>query len=861
MPLATVQAETFANTGTITTGGSAAMGTITGTFHKRRYGVPTDGAGNRGWSAAVRDGVTFHVADVNSAPHSVNSASGALWLFQAWYYINQVSYDGTNKIALLNCNVSNGNQYIRLLLGGTASAPTLQYTSGIDGTWSGVDFTPSLPLSAILRRWTCFRLAVQKISAGPSYNVELMYRLAGASSWTTLRSLTGNVNGVQIQNVGGGGNRGGGSTSVIMRYGRPLYASMGAWSERYDAAPGESDPTWPDGTAAKRPVWFYDPVGGSDTNAGDASNAAFRTLPNLTTESSGAGLFFPAVEVVNADGTPSTAFTNGGVINIQNALADALPAVGNRIDADAALARFFRGDIRLNGDIVNVVANNGAAQRLAGSVTLTAPGVTLQTDSPLYNATFDALKVMTGWSKTAGRTWTYQTADIASAGGAYTAPYQARAPLTKINAANLTAAGPLVDATPGSHWSDGTTLYVRPLFDIDPTVAANANLFERVAVTPGGGPTGVIIAGANQCVRGLTVNYTLQWLPANSDTSGGYGMGSQSVLNSGLQVFQDCITTHNDKHASMFVGGPTFRRALYINCGASLASPTGGTGAVGDFGIYSSLNDGQGDDQLAALGLHNLGFGLASFNSPLGQQDYEGGNFFQAHGNGGNTSVIQKIFFDAIRSPHTKGMSLQLPGCLYRIRNSTLSACAGNPGNSAATGTQYEDCTFERAGSPGGTYTRCALLMRDQNPNNSLGAYRITGNAAFTDCLFDLSESAGASAFWFLWADGLTLTFTRCRIRLPSGLAFMDWSNRTVSGSPAVKFVACTFEAADGTGHALCRNVSSGGVSDRTLAQLQAIGVADAACKVVTTAPEGVGSVWPTSPASGGGSSRLSIGI
>jgi hypothetical protein len=848
-----VQRTTFTTTGTVTS--AAALGTVTGTFYKRRYGplIGADGSvGDKGWSADLR-GNTSHLADITAAPFSLDptgTSTNAQFGFEFWVYINSVNHDGTNHPELLIARDQAGNQMGTLIIKNVSGTLYLQHIGGtLNSNYTGLDFSTPILLSSIYRRWVQFRIVVQK-TAATAQTVELMYRFSGSGTFTSLINYGSVSNGNRMVSIGGGSNRRGGSSSAInARYGLPTYFTIATWAtDRAVVITDSYDPTWPNGTQAKRPVWYWDTVGGNDTNNGDASNAAFATLTDIATASANATFFYPLVEVQNRDGSASTAFPNG---------VDAIPSAGNQIDADVAAARVIRGDLVLGGDIVYIVHNSGAEQRATGSIALTTPGLTVQSTSlaPSQPATIIFLKQLTGVSKTAGKTYTYQTTDVSLAGGIHSALYQSRRIFQNVAGANYAAVGTTIDATKGTYWSDGTTMYFRPFNDVDPTVSANQPEFERTCTTPYSGPTGLYRKASNQMIRNLVLAYTEQDQVNSLSNSGGYASGLDAGGNVGLSISYGVTTSDTDKHGQMDASSTTFVRSLYIDCYDQLGDIGGGASS---FGLYNDGGVGTENAQGAWINCATIGFGAGKAGDARGRifNDGNNGGFIQVHNAGGAYSSVQKIFITGCRSPGGGVPVLQLSGCTYTIKGSSFVAFGSNPGNgSAGTGTFYSDCDSSLMATLDGSYVRCAWLLRDTLSDNTKSPFRIdpSGNPAsfknltVTDSIFDLTSLAGIASWLWLSSNGAIGTFTRVRFILPAGLAIIDYQTATTAANPGIKFVNCVFETSDGTAATLFRNANTGGGAvSLTLAQAITAGICDPSCSVTTTNST-TGGVWPIS--------------
>lgn len=597
--------------------------------------------------------------------------------------------------------------------------------------------------------WIELRLAANKTGAN-TYNLEFMVRNS-SGSWTTIVSKTAFNNGTALNTLTTGADTGGGAANTQGLIGR-IFASIAtasAWGDRYDDLP---DTTFP----SNRTNWYFDPVGGSDSNDG-SSASPWKTFTKMVDEDAKTfGSRFPANRFMDVNSEEIFSYSGLSQEEIANVL-------------DSGLK------IRASDNVI-IAYNDGVENVAELSVTLSTPGLTLRGARKDQKPKIVHAQPITAgsWTLVAGKTNTYQ----ATFATADRFAWQNRRALTPIFAANSGAAGTAVEAaSPGCFWTDASGLmYVHAFNNINLTTAPNGTI--ETSLITGLGPTLISMSGDDQGVQGLDLGYTTLRKPNSAiDTVGGYPVGFGGA---GLKSLTDCIIHDGGKHLVGDTGNRANSTFIVMN---NILQGCAGWGGVSQtvFADYCSQtvgNDYTGNRsyyQNNKIFRNSMLMGTANYYHDINQSPYI------THSNGGGTaSPFSELMF--VNEDYEFGggaPDIQIEPTEIIFKNCKFSRMASR--NNAL----FTDCTFRNVGPLGGTYTRCLSVFDPEETGPSAVYCRLDDGGITLIEKSVLVLDTINSVSWFVNTHGHELTIRDCTIFLKTG-------KYLISGATAADLITFT---------------------------------------------------------------------
>ncbi len=205
------------------------------------------------------------------------------------------------------------------------------------------------------------------------------------------------------------------------------------------------------------------------------------------------------------------------------------------------------------------------------------------------------------------------------------------------------------------------------------------------------------------------------------------------------------------------------------------------------------------------------------------------------HGNGGPT-ILDYLDFEDCNFTQAGGLDIQSGTCITEVRNCQLSEMKGQ------VGTTFINTSFDRPGAPVGTYENCKMRLMPTSLDSTKSGSSL-GNGAIANGLYQdgryYASNLISGAIWNFTASNKgvsNVTFKRTRFILRNGIGVFSAANATClrpySGESHV-ISACIFYLASVNSPILPAYDDGVTVADRTLAEAQALGIADAACRVI----------------------------
>ncbi len=529
--LTLVQRETFQAVGTLDSGTPGNLGVVDqGTYYKRAVGprVTNDSTANSlGWSADLRQVAGSGTrAQHTQTIQATAAATSGMW--SAWFYFNSVANNGSNLIFLTQTRDVNGNQFMRVML--SSATGTFWYNQG--GLWTDSDTTVAYPV----RQWFELRQTWANVS-GSDYNFKLAYRLAGSSSWTTIRSGSPLSFGGTIKDVQGVSNLSTATGVFVGRYGMPGVYSISSFATDSTALISDvADPTGP-------ATWYVNPSTGNDNNDGTDAAHAWQTVDKINTETQYGG--------------------------------------------------FLAASSYATGDSLVIDTSGGSLDLTGAILTLQTQGLNVR--SPITGSQYITCvpyKTMSagGWSgPISGTTKVYQSSDTV----ALSVIWETDKWLTHVGGANLAAVKATLESTAGSFWTDGTTMYVHPFGDTNP--GSDGKTYTRSHSGISTGAVNMNVGNLN--VADIYVTKTCDAAAADGACNAGYGIAAGGLWTGTNRVFH-CYTSYTGKHGIGLVADSDASEVTTIDsCEAEQGSPYGsqtpfvsfnGTTPVGIHHTYSN---------------------------------------------------------------------------------------------------------------------------------------------------------------------------------------------------------------------------------------------------------------------------------
>ncbi len=507
--LTLISRESFKDVGTLNTASSGNLGIVEShsNFYKRAGGPRLFGDTSAGNRGWSAD---LHLTSSNPGAYGRHDMAVSGAAINAGVFSCWYYFDSYNsnssRIDITGSYVGNGNQLLKL----QASPVTGTFWYNRNGLWADTDSSIAIPL----RTWV--ELRIQWIYSGPNCTgVSADFRVAGSASWTSIYTTTTSFNpGGAVTTIESGSINGSGNTSGFRgRYGMPSLYSITAWSDRLTAINDVLDPT------AGPFSWYVNPATGNDNNDGVSPTTAWATIQKINDESQFCGLF------------PR----NGGY------------AAGDALYIDTSGGNLLLGTQQF------LIFTSSLNVEMLGSGELQA------------------------WATIPGNVWSGPVSGT-------TKVYQTT--LTEVNESSVlweddkwlnhplgsdfATVKSSLESTPGSFWTDGTTLYVHPFNDTDPRI--DNKTYTRSYNRGGGGGSALLIQVPDIHLKNLRVRKTCLAHKVNNDSILGYCYQAQGAAG-GTNFYENCYGDYGSKHIFGFTDNATNRTTTLLRCTAEQGSP------------------------------------------------------------------------------------------------------------------------------------------------------------------------------------------------------------------------------------------------------------------------------------------------
>jgi hypothetical protein len=332
-----------------------------------------------------------------------------------------------------------------------------------------------------------------------------------------------------------------------------------------------------------------DPVNGNDNNSGiiipvfaadgktvigfAPGSSPWKTLERVNTALTYSGLFSQTVAWINtATGTPADESQSATTLQ----------------------AEIAAGTIERNPLISELVIDTASAPfSVAGSGGIDATGG-IQLDTNINLSGFgsnvgsmtdvgslsDFIPISkSAWTLAPGATLTYETTNTSL----NSVLWQDRRWMNHIEGSTFSSVEAQLEATPGSFWTDGTTMYVHPFANTNP--GTDASVYER---SPGGtysNGIGILVNISDCYIHNLAIGGTTGADMNTGDPIGLYCIGSGDTGTGGLNLFANLYLYYSSKHALGWTDGASNERMIVFNVDGEQGSPYAGFG-----GQYSFVN-------------------------------------------------------------------------------------------------------------------------------------------------------------------------------------------------------------------------------------------------------------------------------
>ena len=506
--LTLVDREPFQGIETITSANPGPnLGTVAGSLYKRPGGPRVAGdttVNSEGWSADVHNTIANNTWNVPYSPGFAGMACG-------WFFLGNYTTDNDNReLQLISLSIPNANILTSIMLNDSYQ---LAFYSSFDGNAATV--------AAPLNGWVFLAVAwVNNPSTGVT-SARAYYQLPGGNLTELGDQTTVSGNLALTALVGEGSFTF--NDSVQLRYGCPSLYTMNSFSDV--AVP--SDVVAPSTTNLS---WYLNPVTGNDSNDGTSPATAWQTLAKLNTESAYLGVF------------P----TNGSA-----PLSDTGTPSGNILYIDCSQGSVAVGSTSLSIQTAGLtIKETQVPGTYGGTPTLGGYGI-------------DPMTTMTAssWAATTGGTNVWQSTDGGATDLTSTVLFEDGRYMNHPTGSSLSSVLSSLSATPGSFWTDGTTMYVHAFESGNPNT--DGHLYRRTRNRDGAGDSAVNIAAPNVWWDGFVCAGTTLADKQTNDPAASYCM--QWYGESGTSLLSNFNVNNYSKHGIGRTTGPGSGVTMVLN--------------------------------------------------------------------------------------------------------------------------------------------------------------------------------------------------------------------------------------------------------------------------------------------------------
>ncbi len=748
-----VSRETFQGVGTLTSSAPGNLGTVTGTFYKRAVGPKITGdttASGLGWSA------DFHSSSLVTSTLPVTVSGSAvpppddIQCFDCWIYVSNYSLSGTNDIRFAN------------LLRQGQSSPVVSVSLGQQsGSISLESFAngPRTSVNLKLHTWYEVRLAWNLHVGGYfSYDVSVLYREAGAASFTTLCDYSSLILYTPLVSVVSGSFTYDYYSRLNGRFGMPSLYTLDSFSDRTALVSDVVDPS------AGPFNWYVNPVSGNDNNDGTTASSAWKTVAKINAESLNCGMF------------PSTGgYATGDTLNISGATG---PGTG-----------LFLGPafLDINTQGLNLIGHDTPYSYIQAEEIMTEAWTLVSGSSTIWQCTLstvDPSSLMWEDDK-----WLNHPMGTTFAGAVATA----------------------MAAMKGSYWTDGTTMYYRPFVDSNPNT--DGKVKTRSYNRGGVGDSAIQIWAPQVHISGIKCQKTALAVMDSNDPVNAYCLQSQGTLN-GASLIEHCYFDYGSKHILGFTDNSTSRSFIVRDVTVDQCQPYfAGTPLVDYCSLTGPLSNTTTYTRVSNP--HVLGL----IGSTTGDPNNSINATWYSHS--GGPGVYSNITMNNCQfAGYVESTSAESSMTLSQTTCGAIVASLAGSGTTTVDRCKTTVSGINNDNATCNTVVTNSIIAPTLLPYNGGSEFQLLGNMVFKGCTFDFSGlvSSGPSAY-YIRQGALNLTMQDCIVMLnPAYNGFGFLANAVNTDTFALDHNL--YQTASNSGAVFCNYNDGTTTANRSLQQL-----------------------------------------
>lgn len=293
----------------------------------------------------------------------------------------------------------------------------------------------------------------------------------------------------------------------------PSLYRMGSWADRLQTISDVIDP------AAVATHWYVNPATGNDNNDGVSPSSAWATIQKINDESRYCGLF-----------PRSGGYSMGDWLHIDTTNANLLLGPSQFLIFTPSL---------------NVEMLGGGEIQAWNTLPATAWSGPLSGTTKVYQAALTELNASCViWENDK---W-----------------------LNHPTGFNLAAVQASLESTPGSFWTDGTTMYLHPFGDTNPQ--SDGKIYTRSYNRGGVGGSAVLVQVPDVHLKNLRIRKTCLAEKSSNDSILAYCYQAQGNAG-GINFYEKCLGDYGSKHIYGFTDNATDRKTTLFQCVAEQGSP------------------------------------------------------------------------------------------------------------------------------------------------------------------------------------------------------------------------------------------------------------------------------------------------
>lgn len=742
---------------------------VTGTLPVVAIGATTNSQPDQGWSAEMRKA---------NAYGTFSGLSAAWYVVGGWFRFNQFQVTAADSTSAANFN--NAAKLIGLVSSGHGVRGDVRVDSAGGLYLWGATIGNTNFATLTLNKWTWIGVAVKIYNPGTWRQDLALYTQPIGGTLTKVGEIASDTTYSQITSVTVGGPT---LSSDRLWSGRISGVSLSTIASLGDVSVPINAPT------TDRTTWFINATTGSDLNSG-LYGYPWQTAEKLVPELQYGGIM-GAVD-------PWVMVSGGAAITNTISDSDFISAVTN-------------GVVRANGDMVLIDSAGGPLQS-AYTIQLRTFNQGVEIGSTNGVATIDTLKTLSAPytqydSINYPNIWTVTDSD------AKATMFEDKKWMDSLLGANIAVVQTTMNATAGTFWTDGTTLYFHPFGSTDPN--SDGKVYQRSQKLTRDGTANYNpsshLSGSNVLVRDLRIYHG----PYRNQSSGAVDATyTMQNVSSGRTVVSGVDLLFGGNHCYGATDGDATLKRWLINsvcqqCPPWTTNATGYTMAVEYTGSSSAGN--------RCAYYIGVDFSIESvIGSSIGTSST---GSWLCHNNSANAGQYDVIQLSRCKGLVAMGEGIAKSGGLLVDQCNLTKLNTGSMPNVIVSRTLINGPIF---GDAGATVSNCIINRNDDISQN----LRIKGTWTFTGCTFDARNLAVSQIFNSVLKTDLTTAMTlnasNCIILLTqdaNSISFFTYKNTDTVNMDRNVFLP----SASGV---VMRDNTGG--SNKTLAQWQAASSQDA---------------------------------